>query len=923
MNLVRNIWMPATALALLLLTACSKDPESLLKRAEEHEAKKEYAAAILDVKSVLQEEPGNGVARYKLGRLYNLTFDAASAEKELRKAMDAGVVEGGRVALELGRALVVERKHKEILAEVQPNKAFEPAILASVHAVRGHANLTLGNIEEARAALEQAKKAEPGNADAQLLSARFAVAEQGVAAAMRMVDQVIARDGKNFEAWTFKIDLLAREGKVDEMLSAYSALLELNPLHLEATVGRMQLLMKQGKLEEAQKDLATLQKAYRSHPVTGFLQGEMFFAKGQYREALESAQAVLKHYPDYDQALLLSGMANLALGAAAQAERELSQYLVKNPRNASARRVLATAQVQLDQGTRALETLDPILKGRVKDAAVLALTSEAYSRIGEYSKAAQWIERSAALDSDNPMVLAKKAELSMAMGEIELAIKDLTRAAAMSKEVTSADTALVLAYLARRDFPRALEAVESMQKKAPQDPQAPNLRGLVLLEQGNQEGARRSFENAVKLDGKFVPAVVNLAKLDLAAGNTDAARKRFEALLKIDGNNPEALIAYAKLEETLNRRAEAIELVERAAKAAPSMLQPKVELTRLLVLANEKQRALATAHEAAAASPNDSVAIELLAGVQLWVGDHNSAIATINRLTRMLPKSPEAHFKAAGVYMSAKRYNDAEGSLHKALALKPGFQPAESMLLRVLLSDGRGKDALQYARNLQQKGGDAVRGYLLEAELWEIQEKPAEAVAPLRAALRLRAQGTTAVRLFRAQSAAGDRGSALSELKRWVEAHSKDWVARTELADALMRAGEYKQAIPHIELALRDGPPNPLALNNLAWAYYNVQDSRALATAERAFKHARGVPEIAHTLGWILVEDGQVERGLKLLDAASQRSPKNPELRFHRAAALAKSGKIELARKELKALLDANQSFPQAAEAKALLTTLQ
>jgi putative PEP-CTERM system TPR-repeat lipoprotein len=922
MNLARNSWIPTTALALLLLTGCSEDPASLLKRAEEREARKEYAAAILDVKTALQQEPENGVARYKLGRLYNLTFDATSAEKELRKALDAGVVEGGRVAMELGRALILEKKHEEVVAAVKPNQAFEPAILASVHAIRGHANLTLGKIDEARAELQQATKIERENMDGQLLTARFLLAEKGVAPAMEIVDKLIARDRKNFEAWTLKVDLLALDGKLDQMLSAYSSLLEINPLNLEATVGRMQLLMKQGKLDEAQKDLATLQKAHRSHPVTGFLQGELYFAKGKYREALESAQAVLKHYPEYDRALLLSGMAHLALGAAVQAERELSQYLAKNPRNAYARRVLATAQVQLNQGTRALETLDPILTGQVKDAAVLALASEAYARIGEYSKAAQWIERSAAEDSDNPLVLAKKANLRLVRGELELAIEDLARAAAMSKEVTSADTALVLAHLARRDFPKALEAVASMQKKAPQDPRAANLKGLVLLEQGDQEGARRSFESAMSMNKKFVPAVVNLTKLDLAARDTDTARKRFEELLRIDGNNPDALLAYAKLEETLNRRAEAIELVDRAAKAAPSRLQPKVELTRLLVLAKEKQRALATAQEAAASSPKDPVAIELLAGVQLWVGDHNSAIATINRLTQLLPTSPEAHLKVAGVYMVVKRYKDVEVNLRKALALNPGFQTAESMLLRALLSDGRGTDALRYARNLQQAREGAVRGYLLEAELWEIQKKPAEAVAPLRAALRLRAQGTTAVRLFRAQSAAGDRSSALFELRRWVDTHPKDWVARTELADGLMEAGEYKQAIPHIEQVLREGPPNPLALNNLAWAYYKLQDSRALATAEKAFKHAPDVPEIGHTLGWILVESGQTERGLAFLDAALRRAPENRDLRFHRAAALAKSGKTEHARKELNAL-SADPNFAQAAEARELLTTLR
>jgi len=122
---------------------------------------------------------------------------------------------------------------------------------------------------------------------------------------------------------------------------------------------------------------------------------------------------------------------------------------------------------------------------------------------------------------------------------------------------------------------------------------------------------------------------------------------------------------------------------------------------------------------------------------------------------------------------------------------------------------------------------------------------------------------------------------------------------------------------------LKEGPMNPSALNNLAWAYFNVKDSRALKMAEAAHKHAPNDAIVLDTLGWILVEQGQVDRGINMLEKAAKAAPDNLEIRFHRAAALAKAGKKELARQELSALIAMKQKFAQVAEAEQLLASLR
>jgi Flp pilus assembly protein TadD len=81
-------------------------------------------------------------------------------------------------------------------------------------------------------------------------------------------------------------------------------------------------------------------------------------------------------------------------------------------------------------------------------------------------------------------------------------------------------------------------------------------------------------------------------------------------------------------------------------------------------------------------------------------------------------------------------------------------------------------------------------------------------------------------------------------------------------------------------------------------------------------------PAIIDTLGWMLTEQGNVARGLPLLQKAASLAPAAPEIRYHLAFALNKSGDKVSARKELDKLLSDNKVFPQLDDAKALLKVL-
>jgi Flp pilus assembly protein TadD len=159
-------------------------------------------------------------------------------------------------------------------------------------------------------------------------------------------------------------------------------------------------------------------------------------------------------------------------------------------------------------------------------------------------------------------------------------------------------------------------------------------------------------------------------------------------------------------------------------------------------------------------------------------------------------------------------------------------------------------------------------------------------------------------------------------LADWQKRYPDDALVTMYMAETRLADKQFKPAIALLEDILKRKPGNPAALNNLAWAYQQEKDPRALATAEQALKAAPDSPAVMDTLGFMLVEQGNTTRGVPLLQQAVAKAPEAPELRYHLAVGLHKAGDKAGARKELDTLLAKNKSFAQVKEAEALLKLL-
>jgi predicted Zn-dependent protease len=93
--------------------------------------------------------------------------------------------------------------------------------------------------------------------------------------------------------------------------------------------------------------------------------------------------------------------------------------------------------------------------------------------------------------------------------------------------------------------------------------------------------------------------------------------------------------------------------------------------------------------------------------------------------------------------------------------------------------------------------------------------------------------------------------------------------------------------------------------------------------AERAVAAAPQSPNIDDTLGWILLAQGEADKAVSYLSAASVSAPGNPDIQYHLAVALNRVGRTADAQSTLETLLGSGAAFADKAEAERLLQQLK
>jgi putative PEP-CTERM system TPR-repeat lipoprotein len=909
----------------LALAACGGDsPEKLMSSARDYLAKNDDAAAVIQLRNVLQKNAQNGEARLLLGQILLRQGDPLAAEKELRKAIEFGQPVAG-VAPALARAMLELGQAEAIPKEFGATKIDDAAAAADLQASLAEAQLRLGKVAEARAGFEAALALKPGYPQARLGQALVALYDGQRDLALSLTDEAIAADPRFARAHALRSDLLLARGDAAGAKQSLQRALDADPRFTIARLALVSMLIGEQAYDEAAAQIAAGLKASRGDSRLVLLDAMLSMRKGDRASARGKVQQVLKVAPDHVPSLLLAGQIDLADNNVASAQQHLRKALNRAPNNEAVRRTLAAAYLRGNQPARAMDALQPLLANASNaDAALMMLAGESYLASGDLKQASAYFARATGGEPQKIAAQTRLGQIALATGDSEAGLKLLESAAGAEGSGFQADLALIAAHLRRSEFDKALAAARSLERKQPASPLSQHMLGMVAAARKDTKSAREHFAKAVELAPDYMPSLSALASLDLAEKRPDDARRRFEAVIARDPKNE---LGYLGLADVLARSGatpkEIGDTLQRAIGANPQAAQARVAQVNLLLAQSETKAALTAAQAAAGALPDEPRVLEVLARAQDAAGEYNQAVETLQKLATLQPDSPQPLQQLAALHLKNRQAERALDSLRRAQRLAPDSPQVLASVAAATLLAGRPDEALKEVRALQSRAPKLGSVYALESEIHAARRDWPQAERAARDALKLEPrEGGHAVKLHAVLLGAGKKAEASAHAKRWLADQPRDAVMRMHLADLALREREYKTAFGLYQEVVGIAPNNPIALNNLAWVAGELGDARAVGYAERALALAPNSANILDTLGALLVKQGEAKQGMPYIERARSMDPRRAEFQLSYARALIALGQKDAARRELEALAQRQEPFVGKDEVPSLLKSL-
>lgn len=245
--------------------------------------------------------------------------------------------------------------------------------------------------------------------------------------------------------------------------------------------------------------------------------------------------------------------------------------------------------------------------------------------------------------------------------------------------------------------------------------------------------------------------------------------------------------------------------------------------------------------------------------VYLEIGKYDEAEDFLAKLVEAYPNSNEIKVLYLSTLNDIGKYEDISGKISQWLSENSGNTTLRLISIKQAIENGSYNSAIKQFESINAKNISAGEGNLLANNIKNL-------------VFKTRGQG--------------DQKSVFHLLANWQKALPNNVQLNLMLADIYISEGVYKKAVPLYESILKQHPGDYVVLNNLAWSYFSLGDERALATAEKAYASNPNDAPVCDTLGWILVETGNLDKGLEFLNQALEIDPNNKDIQKHHQLAM-------------------------------------
>jgi putative PEP-CTERM system TPR-repeat lipoprotein len=906
--------------ALLALHSVAAGATDYVAQARELRAKGDLRAAEIELKNAVRADAGDMVAHYELARVELDLGNASAAEYEARAAKLGGYDLDLTVPL-LAETYLAQHKYAELLRDFDATGG-SPAERAGVLVARGRAQIALGKADDGLGSLDQARGLAPDLSGPLLAKANYLISRRDFAAAEPLVEKAVVLTPKDNEVRLAKVQLLRVKGKSQEAVALLGEILAAAPSYLPAHLARAEMLLSQSEDTAAKADIDAV-LAIQPHSVAAVYLTAFLDAKGKdFQGANTELQKLSGVIASIPRGYYLQAIVQLNLQQLVQAEDSAHRFSARNPDDLAGQKLVGTIELALGRPDEAVAALEKFQTAGNADAGALDILGKAYVQLGRTADAVEAFSGAVKLAPQNPALQLRLGASELRSGNSTEGLSNIEQSLELAPSASAAEI-LVANDLSAGRWQEARSTVDKLRAAQPESPVPGDLDGLSKIAQFDLDGARADFAKLVEAHPDYLPAKLNLARVLELQGNISLAEETLSGALAKKTTAGVVLAQLVPLLLSEGKVEAAITAVERAHNASPDDRGITGGLIALYIRLGQKDKALTLAKEEPGS--NDLVNVPLItarAEAEVAAGLNSDAVKTYRRAIEIVPTRIDLRRALAKTLVSTGDLSSAREAINQAIAVSPHNAQLAADLIALDLKISGVTAALATAHQLQTNDRELPTAAALEGDVYMAAHEYTSAVDAFIKALHETPSAMLALRLSQAQLAAGNADGAIDTLQAWTKDHPADITIAEALANDQLAQHKFDAATTHLEQVVGEAGSHPIALNNLAWLYQRVGDPRAAALAERAYFLAPKLPQVADTLGWILVQQGKAASAVELLKDASAKDPPNLEIQYHLAVALSDSGEREKAMELLKTLTGDKATFDDKPSAEKLFAEL-
>jgi putative PEP-CTERM system TPR-repeat lipoprotein len=864
------------------LAACSPNEtaEEYLQSAQKSILAGDDASAIIDIKNVIRMNKQDAVARLLLGDVYLRQGDAASAEKELQRAIELGKpIE--LVLPKLLKSLNLQDKNSDVLPLIELYKNGQVELLPQVLFYTGLAHIDAGNRAAAIAAFTKASEISPESVYGKLCSAYLKVEAENIDAALFKIEEAINVDSSISEIYMLKGNLLHSKKNYQSAVKAFQKYHQLLPKDLKVRMFLARDLIQDKQFSEATKHLDYLIKIFPEQPYINQLKGVISYEEGRYQSSLDFAKKAIQNGVNSPSNRVVAGISAFNLQ-----QYELSyKYLVgitdQLEENHPLNKLLISIKMQLGYTADAINSINEIQTFNAEDLSLLTKASFELLKSGDFANAKELIQKSDDLHSNSAIDITRLGILKLSISDVE-GIANLEEAIDISPELPLARMALASAYLYNKDYEKAHDLANKWKLESDNSIDGYRLAARTFLLQNKIDKAEIEFHKILEFAPESAYALMYFAQKSFDENEKSESLKYVKRVLTFSPYHIGALtISYRLGKLTLGNEA----FLQNIAIAYEKNID-NIDYILLYARAlfGEKRFSdvvslLKSDYITSVQTPSMYWAILGTSYNQL--DDHESALSTFEDWTEKKPNYREAWLKKM---TEQEALGDYEGALRtvNSVLMKVGHDTQFAIIkinYQIILKNYETAQTSINALSTDEKNLPNVKG--LQAQIYLTKDMFSQAVPGLKELYKLDGSSRHASLVYIAMTKMGNRKGAFNFLKLHVS-DKKDDLLSTNLLAELAIEYDLELAKKLYYTLLDNEIVNGTLLNNLAWVEYKLKNyTKAETISERAVTSLNRHPKALDTLGLIKLMLGKKDEAVKLLEEASKLLPSDKLISEH------------------------------------------